>query len=290
MKRPLFEAHYHETYSFANIIRNVLHDQFEYLCPLNEFYGAGKIVAHFKPFPKFSALHSFIEFIATSIIFDDINTLGLDVMQDEFDRSIQRTWVNIEGDPCKLPIEIAMSYHKIEHTPFHVWLSGISKDFLSASDSDVYDYYCELQVEQSFENLMEIITTEVFYILFQNRGLLMVFNNMMASIVTSVDGNDIPPELQHLVTAKGVLRRANIPSWVRRAVFYRDRGFCTNCHIDLSGTLSIGNLSQFDHIVPLAAGGLNDVTNIQLLCQDCNQAKRAGEASTSNLYEAWYPS
>jgi 5-methylcytosine-specific restriction endonuclease McrA len=45
---------------------------------------------------------------------------------------------------------------------------------------------------------------------------------------------------------------------------------------------------EFDHIVPLADGGLNDVTNMQLLCRECNRRKRDGEAVTSDFYEAWY--
>ena len=53
--------------------------------------------------------------------------------------------------------------------------------------------------------------------------------------------------------------------------------------------LSIGERVHYDHIVPLASGGLNDVTNIQLLCEDCNRRKSAGLAITSTRYEPWYP-
>jgi 5-methylcytosine-specific restriction endonuclease McrA len=95
--------------------------------------------------------------------------------------------------------------------------------------------------------------------------------------------------LGHLFSRRGVLRRVSIPSWARRAVFFRDRGLCVICASDLSGVLAIGSEENYDHIVPLASGGLNDVTNIQLLCRRCNAKKLAGDAATTSRYEAWYP-
>ena len=80
-----------------------------------------------------------------------------------------------------------------------------------------------------------------------------------------------------------------IPDWVRRAVFFRDRGMCVTCGIDLSGLGSIWSDEHFDHIVPLASGGLNDITNIQLLCAGCNLKKGGRNTLTSTSYEDWYP-
>jgi 5-methylcytosine-specific restriction endonuclease McrA len=95
-------------------------------------------------------------------------------------------------------------------------------------------------------------------------------------------------QAEHFARA-GVLKRVSIPDWVRRAVFFRDRGLCVLCHRDLTGIVNIWSNDKFDHIVPLAAGGLNDVSNIQLLCRECNSKKHAGTPVTSNRYEAWYP-
>ncbi|MEF1218028.1 HNH endonuclease [Photobacterium damselae] len=54
-------------------------------------------------------------------------------------------------------------------------------------------------------------------------------------------------------------------------------------------TLSLDNHANYDHMVALANCGFNDVSNIQLLCKECNQiGKRAGEAVTSTLYQNWY--
>lgn len=48
------------------------------------------------------------------------------------------------------------------------------------------------------------------------------------------------------------------------------RGMCVSCRVDL--TLVKPNL---DHIIPLFLGGSNTDSNIQLLCQSCNNSKHA---------------
>jgi hypothetical protein len=59
--------------------------------------------------------------------------------------------------------------------------------------------------------------------------------------------------------------RTPIPEAVRSEVWRRDGGACVEC-----GTKQ--NL-QFDHIIPVSRGGATTVTNLQLLCQGCNQKK-----------------
>ena len=48
------------------------------------------------------------------------------------------------------------------------------------------------------------------------------------------------------------------------------KGKCACCHIGLKEVKV-----HMDHIMPLALGGSNDDSNIQLLCQGCNQVKHA---------------
>lgn len=42
-------------------------------------------------------------------------------------------------------------------------------------------------------------------------------------------------------------------------------------------------------MIPLNLHGLNDITNLQLLCIECNQQeKRDKHGYTSNKYQTWY--
>lgn len=63
--------------------------------------------------------------------------------------------------------------------------------------------------------------------------------------------------------------RIPIPLEVRKYVFERDRCQCQSC-----GKTSTETELTIDHIIPLAAGGSNDISNLQTLCRDCNQKKK----------------
>ena len=286
MQRATFEGHFYETYYFANMVRNVLHDQFVYLPLLEDFFNAGEYSEYVQPFSKYSVFHKFIEYLITWLINEETFGIQLDIRQDTMDRFKNVPQALDELRPTDLPIENAFSYYCIDYTSFVEWLQARNKDFLGANDDDVSDYYDELFLEGPFEILIDRVVQETFFILFQNRGLLLLFNEMMASRVAN---GDFSGENDPLFTKSGVLRRVHIPRWVKRAVFFRDRGLCVICQRDLSGIVNISNSEHFDHIVSLAKGGLNDVSNMQLLCQNCNLGKRDKEARTSNLYEAWYP-
>jgi 5-methylcytosine-specific restriction endonuclease McrA len=68
-------------------------------------------------------------------------------------------------------------------------------------------------------------------------------------------------------TARPRGRREPIPREVRRAVFERDEGKCTEC----GSTFDL----QYDHVIPVALGGATTVDNLQLLCAVCNREKSA---------------
>ena len=60
--------------------------------------------------------------------------------------------------------------------------------------------------------------------------------------------------------------RIKIPPEVRQFVLNRDNFQCRSCgsreHLEV------------DHIIPLAKGGANDLSNLQTLCYKCNQKKK----------------
>ncbi len=63
--------------------------------------------------------------------------------------------------------------------------------------------------------------------------------------------------------------RIIIPPAVRKYVFERERYCCKSCgRSDQQTELTI------DHIIPLARGGSNDISNLQTLCRRCNTRKR----------------
>jgi uncharacterized membrane protein YebE (DUF533 family) len=59
--------------------------------------------------------------------------------------------------------------------------------------------------------------------------------------------------------------RRRIPRDVRQRVWQKYGGRCAECSAD--------TYLEFDHIIPVAKGGGNSDTNVQLLCRNCNLAK-----------------
>ena len=63
--------------------------------------------------------------------------------------------------------------------------------------------------------------------------------------------------------------RIPIPNSVRQYIYQRDKFQCQSC-----GQTQIETKLNIDHIIPLAKGGSNDMSNLQTLCQTCNQNKK----------------
>jgi 5-methylcytosine-specific restriction enzyme A len=63
--------------------------------------------------------------------------------------------------------------------------------------------------------------------------------------------------------------RINLPQSVRKYVLERDNYQCQSCGIkNTEAELNI------DHITALAKGGSDDLSNLQVLCRQCNQKKK----------------
>lgn len=285
----MIEARFYETYYFCNVVRNVLHDQVPFLQNLDDFYGDERIFYLIEPFRKYSVFHEFIEFIVEDIYYEEASKVDLEDRRKLIEQFKDVPSALHDMKPNRLPIEHAFEFHEIEYLSFESHLESAGKSFQDASEDDVYDYMNELRLCGDFENLVQQTIKEVFHVLFQNRSLLMIFNQMMARTLEMQVDVDPPEEQSSFFSRPGVLNRIAIPKWVKRAVYFRDRGRCVLCDKDLSGILNLDNQENYDHIVPLAGHGLNDASNIQLLCKECNQnEKRAGNAVTSNRYQSWY--
>lgn len=277
---------FYETYYFCNVVKNIVNDQFSYAVKLNDFYGDGNIFYMLEPFSKFSVFHGFIEFVIDNVYQEEFGKLGM----DEWHASIKKHsyFPCIHESPRMLPIEHALSYHEISFVTFETYLKSLGKDFFDGDDDDVY-YYVNDFLLSEYGLLLEQTTVEVFHVLFQNRALMMEFNHMISDALERELEHGLPEEFSPQFSQSRKLKRKHIPKWVKRAVFHRDKGHCTLCNKDVSGVLSLESKENYDHIIPLAKYGLNDVSNIQLLCKDCNQLeKRAGVPVTSNRYQSWF--
>lgn len=71
---------------------------------------------------------------------------------------------------------------------------------------------------------------------------------------------------QTIVASDEKEARRRIPRDVRQRVWQRYGGRCAECRAD--------TYLEFDHIIPVAKGGGNSDTNVQLLCRKCNLTKR----------------
>jgi 5-methylcytosine-specific restriction endonuclease McrA len=63
--------------------------------------------------------------------------------------------------------------------------------------------------------------------------------------------------------------RIYIPIEVRKYVYQRDNYQCQSC-----GKKAQETQLNIDHIISLAKGGSNDISNLQTLCSICNQRKK----------------
>lgn len=92
--------------------------------------------------------------------------------------------------------------------------------------------------------------------------LVMRDQRMRRQIETARDNLALGP------TPRVTTGRRAIPDDVKVFVMRRDGGSCRSC----------GSRSelQYDHIIPLAMGGSNNVENLQILCGPCNRSKSAG--------------
>lgn len=158
--------------------------------------------------------------------------------------------------------------------------------FASGDGDGEIDYFYrwfQLQ-EDKFIELWEKLTDEVFHLLFSNRTFLLQFNKSLAEYLRN--GKVVIPA--EFLNKRDVIKRCYIPTWAKKAVYYRDHGRCVLCQKDLSGLLSTDRNLHHDHIVPLKLFGVNDPCNLQLLCEQCNLEKSGVSAATGIRYPIWW--
>lgn len=263
---------YYDTYHYCHLIMNVIND-IDYLSTINQFfegYFGEEEDANCYVFPRVTILHEFLEWVIDTIIYEKMRNF-IEIMQDAeidtYDEILKL--VNCHE---LLIIEEIMCRYSDEHVEFRKWwVSECSKYAGKRIDGyELLNKYIENN-RVIYDDSIEKLSDEIFYILFQNREFLLWFNETVASY------------------NKQICDRKRLPEWVKRTIEYRDKGRCVFCGRDVVGTYETQDdyVEHFDHIVPLAANGINCVTNIQLSCCDCNEDKHAN-SMTNDIYINWY--
>lgn len=267
---------YYDVYYYCNIIDNLLHLFVERIdwAPTGAQFTDPYFENVIPNFSKYSVLHEFCAF-AVKVLIDEDAEKSLDIVQARFDalesernkgKRIRKAFrFDDEHSDGKIEVDRILSNIKPGAQTFFSFLkdsdcSCISDDYLGFT-------FCNGDLEQAIDQ----ISRELFYILFQNREFLCRFNLFMARANPSI------------------IERCTIPQWVKRAVKFRDHGRCVNCRADLSSRFDCEDEGavHYDHIVSLRDGGLNDVSNIQLMCRKCNLSK-SRQSYTSTVYKDWY--
>ncbi|WP_421927176.1 HNH endonuclease [Neoaquamicrobium sediminum] len=150
--------------------------------------------------------------------------------------------------------------------------------FAAKNLADEEGFYTFVSESHAYHTAMDDLVDEVFHVFFNDVGFLQSFNELCARYI---DGAGFG---QEFMTQAGTLKRVPIPAWARRAIFHRDKGECRECKRSLAMVINRLETERYDHIVPLARYGANDLTNLQLLCEPCNLKKAAGVQPVSPFY------
>jgi hypothetical protein len=230
--KEIFQNHYYNTYYYSNIIDNILTGKMDFIgfiSSFKELYSSDII----HPFKKRTTLHLFIEHIVREFFLDDMFNYD----EEEF------KYYQNSPPLRKLYAESAFLAFEID-CPFS------PEDDSNITWKEIELYHQELQHYGYAEVLFEKMAKEIFHIIFNHRELLLRFNYFMSNHVEEVflSLDNFDEKTSSFFKENGSLKRKNIPKWVKRAVFFRDKGRCCNCSKDLSGSLSLLSKENYDHI------------------------------------------
>lgn len=157
----------------------------------------------------------------------------LETLNNEFDLPLEKVTLNLDSKKGK---------RKVKH-------------LISALRSKFYELFKELAPQYAKDYAHRV---------FHDRELCGYVSELIICIGYPGE-DDVTGEPQKWV------ERCSFPEWAKRAVIARDRGMCAECGNAL--VMELMATPNIDHIIPLAAGGSNDIVNLQLLCQQCNLKK-----------------
>lgn len=68
--------------------------------------------------------------------------------------------------------------------------------------------------------------------------------------------------------------RKHLSPFAKASIVRAQEYLCAECCCDLQGVQV-----EFDHVLPLALGGTNDLSNFQALCRPCHREKTNGDVA-----------
>jgi len=264
-----------DTYYFCNIASNLIYNVNIDLTSTLACFFERHLEVQPSNFEKYSSLHQYCNWVVNVLFFQEDSKRIYKLSEDMGNFSDYESGeLLIKFEKSKNDIDLwfdnAINCYQPDFTSFYDWLLKNYKGYTHL-DIALDDYMEKAGEEETYCDSLDLISLEMFYVLFENRYFLYKFNEYMAAC----HEYEIP--------------RVYVPQWAKRAVFFRDKGKCVLCNKDLSGLLDVAEDKevQYDHIVPLENGGLNDISNLQLLCADCNQRKGT-TAMTGTNYKYLY--
>lgn len=254
-----YEFSFNKTYAYADLVRREIFSDISIHDPADTASSLEEQVL--KP-NKRTLLHDYIE----SVIADDI-----------YFHFSGPTW----DYDCVEPIFDLLNGYNIEYETLDDYIVNLFRDDDTGESVVVTEELREkYQVEYALFTLKDIVmntvlpklVTEVFTLLFSDREAMKEFN---LKLTDSLGG--------------GVHKRCTYwYSWLKNALMYREKGACAICKTDLTATFNSLGKVAVDHIVPIALGGVNDPTNLQLLCSTCNGEKSGDVVVTSNVMPLYW--
>lgn len=279
--REQYDFNFYATYYYAEIVQKVIneYEPDNYLSEVSNLFSVFndlfKEMNHqklIKPTKK-TLLHDFIELLVAA----DLNNYLYTHLIDDLRQNIYSNQNRIAMYCSEYQIDyLDLSTQVDENNEFNN-----KKSWLEWSD------YCyETIPNEIFNILIPKISIEVFETLFQNRVFLKKFNILLSQKIKEIPFSE---ENTDILKSVGVLQRCSYcPTWLKDALFFREKGKCAICSCDLSRLLNTDTKPNIDHIVPLALGGTNDPSNFQWICFTCNNQKLGLTIITTNKYNTFW--
>lgn len=191
----------------------------------------------------------------------------------------ENTFINILEEYNKKIKDISVEIEKLDNK---LEKDKITDDEYQEKLDEYIDYFYE-----KIDSIKDMLVDEIFYILFMNKRFIIEFNKTIAFYIRSLNKE----ENNDIFDAHGCVKRCSrLPEWLKRAIYFKGNGVCQKCGCDLSNAFRINKdrQLQYDHIVPLEKGGMNDPTNFQILCESCNQTKGCKIEDNKTYYQVFW--